>query len=46
MDLSNIAVLEIHGADYRCFISGISTSKAIFLMPNVDLIEKRGTYKI
>ena len=31
MKLSNIAILSIRGADYRCIICGISKSKAINL---------------
>ena len=28
MNLSNIAILNIYGADYRCIINGISKSEA------------------
>ena len=40
MNLSNIAIPNIHGVDYRCIISGISKSEAVNLMQNIDLTEK------
>ena len=40
MNLSDIAILNIKGADYRCIISRISKSEAINLMQNTDLCEK------
>ena len=43
MNLSNIVILNIKGADYRCIISGINKSKAINLMQNIDLTEKSRT---
>ena len=43
MNICNIAILNIHGADYHCIISEISKSEAINLMQNIDLTEKRGT---
>ena len=43
MDLSNIAILNIHGANYCCIISRISKSEAINLLKKVDLTEKYGT---
>ena len=43
MNLSDIAILNINGADYCCIISGISKSETINLMRNIDLTEKRGT---
>ena len=43
MNLSVIAILNIHGADYHCIISGISKCDIMKLMQNVDLIEKSGT---
>ena len=43
MNLSDIAILNIHGADYRCIISRISKSEAINLMQNINLTEKSGT---
>ena len=43
MNLSDIAISNIEGSDYRCIISGISKSKAINLMQDINLTEKRGT---
>ena len=43
MNLSDIAILNIKSADYRCIISGIRKSKAINLMQNIDLTKKSGT---
>ena len=43
MNLSNIAILNIKSADYRCIIIEINKSKAIILMQNIDLTENRGT---
>ena len=37
MNLSNIAYLNMKGADYRCVISGISKSEAINLIQNINL---------
>ena len=45
MNLSNIAILKIKGSDYRCIISLISKSKAINIMQNADLTEKKEHYK-
>ena len=42
-NLSNIAILSIKSADYRCIISGIIKSEAINLMQNTNLTEHRGT---
>ena len=42
MNLSNIAILNIIGADCRCIIIGISKSKVINLMQNLDLSKKSG----
>ena len=39
----DIAILNIHGANYSCIISGISKCEAINLMQNVDLSKKSGT---
>ena len=41
MNVSNIAILNIKCADYRCIISGISKSKAINLMQNINLTKKQ-----
>ena len=43
MNLSDIAILNIKGSDYRCIISGISKSEAIISIQNADLTEKSGT---
>ena len=37
MNLSNIAILSIKGANYHCIISRISESEAINLMQNTDI---------
>ena len=46
MNLSNIAILNIRGADYCCIIGGIKKSENINLMQNIDLAEKSGTSNI
>ena len=33
----------MHGADYRCIISGFNKSEAINLLQNIDLPERRET---
>ena len=43
MNLSDVAILNIKGSDYRCIISLISKNEAINLMKNADLTEKGGT---
>ena len=43
MNISNTAILNIRGADYRCVISGISKIETINLMQNIDLTEKNRT---
>ena len=45
MNLSDIAILNIKSADYRCIISGISKNEAINLMQNIDLTKKVEHYK-
>ena len=40
MNLSDIAILNIKGSDYRCIIILISKNEAINLMLNADLTEK------
>ena len=45
MNLSDVAILNIHGADYRCIISGISKSEAVILLRNIDLTEKVEHYE-
>ena len=41
MNLSNIAILNIKGADYCCIISEISKSEAVNLLKKADLKEER-----
>ena len=43
VNLSDIAILNIKGSDYRCIISLISKNEAIKLRQNVKLTEKSGT---
>ena len=45
MNRSDIAILNIHGVDYRRIIGGIRKSEAINLMKNITLAEKSGIYK-
>ena len=45
MNFSDIAVLNIKSANYRCTISGISKSDIINLMQNIDLTKKVEHYK-
>ena len=40
VNLSDIAILNINGADYCCIISGIGKSEATNVMPNIDFSEK------
>ena len=40
MNFSNIAILNINGADHRCIINRISKSKAVKLLRNTALTEK------
>ena len=42
VNLSNIAILNIDGADYCCIINGISKSDAVNLLQNANLNESRG----
>ena len=41
--LSDIAILNIKRADYRCIISRTSKSETINLMQNIDLTKTSGT---
>ena len=41
INLSNIATLSIKGSDYCCIISLISKNKAVNLIQNADLTEKK-----
>ena len=43
LNLSDIAILNIKGSDYRCIISLISKNKAINLLQDANLTEKTGT---
>ena len=43
MNLSDDAILNNHGVDYRCIISEISESEAINLLQKADLKKKIGT---
>ena len=43
MNLSDIAVSNIKGADYCCIISGISKSEIINLMQKINLSDKSRT---
>ena len=43
--ISDIAILNIKSAHYRCIFSGISKSEAINVMENIDLSEKKEHYK-
>ena len=43
INLSDIAILNIKGSDYRCIISLISKNRAINLFKNGDLSKKSGT---
>ena len=45
MKLSNIAILNIHSADYCCIISGIRKSETINLMQNINFAGKSQHYK-
>ena len=39
----DIAILNIKGSDYHCFVSLISKNEAMNIMRNADLTEKSGT---
>ena len=41
MNLSNIAILKIHGADYHCIITANSKSEAKNSMHKADLKDKK-----
>ena len=43
VNLTNIAILNIKGFDYRCIISLVSKNEAINLLQNPDLTGKTGT---
>ena len=42
MNLSDFAILNIKGSDYRCIISGISKNEVINVRQNVDFTKKCG----
>ena len=46
MNLSDIAILNITGADYRCIINEFSKSKPIKLLQKANLNEKMEPHKI
>ena len=41
--LSDITILNINGADYCCYISGINKSEPVKLLQKTDLNETNGT---
>ena len=45
MNLCDIAILNIQGADYRCIISRLSKCENIKLMQIIDWTEKMEHYK-
>ena len=42
MSLSDIAILNIHGADFCSIITGISKAEVIKVIQNINLTEKIG----
>ena len=46
VNLSDFAILNIHGADYNCTICRIWKVETINLKQNIDLTEKAEHYKI
>ena len=44
--LSDIAILNINGADYCCIINRINKSEDIKLMQKIDLAEKKEHYRL
>ena len=42
VNLNDIFILNINGADCCCIISTISKSETIKLMQNIDMVEKSG----
>ena len=45
MNLSNIAILNIHRIDSNCFISGFSKTKGINLLQNNDFTVKNAAHQ-
>ena len=43
MNLSDIAILDINGADYCCIITRISKNEAANLLPKADLNKRSRT---
>ena len=43
INFSDIAILNIKSADYRCIISKMSKNQTVNVMQNTDLIEKSTT---
>ena len=43
ININSIAILNIHGVDYRCNVNGISKSEAINLFKNAELSKKSET---
>ena len=43
LNLSDIAILNIKGSDYRCIIRKKKKNEAINLLQNANLTEKSGT---
>ena len=46
INLVDIAILNINGADYCCIINRINKSEDIKLMQNIDLAEKKEHYRL
>ena len=42
MSVSDIAILNIHGAGFCCIITGISKTEVIKVIQNINLTEKIG----
>ena len=45
INLSNMAILNIEGSDYRCLLNLISKNQAINVIRNADLAKKAEHYK-
>ena len=46
MNLSDIALLKIHGVDYRCTVIGISKNEVVSLLQEAHLNKTLKHYKI
>ena len=42
-DIKSIAILDIHGVDYRCIIVGITESETLKLIRKADLNKESGS---